>query len=83
MLLTVKNIAVVASIIASNLSYDQFASYYDGINDGFLPKVLSIERLRAQAAPFVSGIVLEVGVGTGIQLKFYDWSRINKYTGLL
>ena len=31
----------------------------------------------------MAGNVLEVAVGTGLQLKFYDWSKISSYTGAL
>lgn len=37
-----------------------------------------IKKARKELIPFVNGTVLEVGTGTGVNLKYYDKSKIDK-----
>jgi len=41
-----------------------------------------VRRLRDQVVPLAAGHVLEVGVGTGLNLRHYDRSKITSVTGL-
>jgi ubiquinone/menaquinone biosynthesis C-methylase UbiE len=68
-------------IIASK--YNQYASSYD-ILDGqsMASKSFGINELRLEAAKYVSGNVLEVAMGTGLQTDYYDWNSISSYKGV-
>jgi ubiquinone/menaquinone biosynthesis C-methylase UbiE len=67
---------------SSSLSYDKFASSYDSINNGFLSDCFGIKKLRAEAGRVAYGKVLEVAVGTGLQLPYYQWDQIEDYLGI-
>ena len=41
-----------------------------------------IGRQRAQVVPRAQGRVLEVGIGTGLNMPYYDKSRVRQITGL-
>lgn len=41
-----------------------------------------IMKLRSQIVPEAYGDVLELGCGGGINMDFYDWSRIRRFTGI-
>jgi ubiquinone/menaquinone biosynthesis C-methylase UbiE len=41
-----------------------------------------VNRQRRQIVPLARGRVLEVGLGTGRNLRFYDRSQVNRVTGL-
>ncbi|MBD3892538.1 class I SAM-dependent methyltransferase [Hydrogenophaga sp.] len=41
-----------------------------------------IARMRAQVVPLAHGRVLEVGIGTGLNLPHYDRSRVQRITGI-
>jgi len=61
-----------------------------GLYDRYvLPRVLDlvmrgkpVMRQRAKVVPLARGRVLEVGIGSGLNLSFYDKSRIEKVLGL-
>lgn len=63
-------------------SYNAESSRYDKLGDSTLTEFLGINAIRSQAAKYVTGNTLETAVGTGIQLGFYDWSLITKFTGV-
>jgi len=52
--------------------YDEFAGKYDELNDGISAKALGLEDLRRDMLSQASGQVLECGVGTGLNLPFYN-----------
>ena len=41
-----------------------------------------ISRMRALVVPRAQGRVLEVGIGTGLNMRYYDKSRVTHITGL-
>jgi ubiquinone/menaquinone biosynthesis C-methylase UbiE len=60
--------------------------FYD---DNILPRVINcacgsspIKKQRDKIVPRASGIVLEIGIGTGMNLPHYDPSRVSKVIGL-
>ena len=57
--------------IAKN--YDRYASYYDDLDGGaFASETLGLEKSRRDLLARASGDVLELGVGTGLNLPGYD-----------
>lgn len=69
-------------VIASELDYDKFSKAYDYVNSNTLTKVLGIDKLRSMIGNEVEGDTLEVGVGTGLQLSYYQYNNIKSYTGV-
>jgi ubiquinone/menaquinone biosynthesis C-methylase UbiE len=61
-----------------------------GVYERFvLPRVLDfamrqepISRQRAKVVPLASGRVLEIGIGSGLNLRYYERSRVEKLWGL-
>ena len=41
-----------------------------------------IMKARSKVVPHAAGDVLELGCGGGINMEFYDWSRVTRFTGL-
>lgn len=69
-------------IISNSKDYDNYSSQYDIIDGGVSTSVLGIDEMRKDAAVFAKGDVVEVGIGTGLQSKYYDWNAISSYTGI-
>lgn len=55
---------------------------YDDLDDGPLANSLGMEIQRQQLLSKARGKTLEVGVGTGINLKYYDFSNIDFFEGV-
>lgn len=53
-------------------NYDRWSSGYNALDGGDAATALGLDRLRAKAVGRCSGRVLEVGVGTGLNLPLYD-----------
>ena len=58
-------------------------------NKYVLPKVLNctcgskpINYQRKKVVPLAKGLVLDVGIGSGLNIPFYDMSKIDKVIGL-
>lgn len=78
-----KPVSILASLLISlELDYDQFSGSYDNINSNMLTKVLGIENLRTLIGNAAEGDTLEIGVGTGLQLPYYQYKNIISYTGI-
>ncbi|KAL1514848.1 hypothetical protein AB1Y20_003933 [Prymnesium parvum] len=56
-------------------SYDAYAPSYDRLDGGAFADALGVTPLRSAAISRCRGRVLEVGVGTGLNLPLYDASR--------
>jgi|EP00982_Pelagococcus_subviridis_P012241 methyltransferase OMS1, mitochondrial len=64
--------------------YDSYASTYDVLDGGALASddFLGIESMRASILSRASGDVLELGVGTGLNLPRYDAANITTLTAV-
>lgn len=62
--------------------YDTYAKTYDNLDKGLAADVLGLSALREEVGNLVKGDVLEVAVGTGIQLEHYDWTKMQTYVGI-
>jgi len=55
-------------------SYDKFASTYDNLDDGSISGMLGINEARIKIIGLAKGRVLEIGVGTGLNLEKYTFA---------
>lgn len=65
-------------------SYDGYASTYDNLDGGLAASSLGIDQARESLLrQYARGDnVLEIGVGTGLNLKSYDFTKIKNFTGV-
>lgn len=47
-----------------------------------MTSALGIDDMRRLANQYVSGDVLEVAVGTGLQSQYYTWPRLTSFVGI-
>jgi len=71
------------TLASSSNSYDNFAGAYDELNgNGDLMKATGIASLRLEAGALATGNVLEIGIGTGLQVPYYQWDQIDSFVGV-
>lgn len=56
--------------------YDTYATSYDQIDGGFASELLGIDTARKLLIQQARGKVLEVGVGTGLNLPYYNCDQV-------
>lgn len=71
----------VASARQQTSPYDTYAPTYDVLDGGAAATALGFADLRAALIGQAQGNVLEVGVGTGLNLPLYDWKAVTTITG--
>ena len=71
-----------STISGKDQQYDAFSSTYDRLNGGSVTSALGIDEMRMLANQYVSGDVLEVAVGTGLQSQYYTWPRLTSFVGI-
>ena len=60
--------------------YDTYAADYDALDGGSAASMLGIDQARLQLIRQSRGKVLEIGVGTGLNLPNYDASSVSSLT---
>jgi len=66
--------------IDASKQYDAYASNYDKLDGGDASSTLGIDQARSQLLQKAKGHVLEIGVGTGLNLDKYIGSQIASLT---
>lgn len=75
-----ENKAIALSPEEASAAYDSYASTYDDLDGGPASSALGIDQARADLFRKASGRVLEIGVGTGLNLARYDLSKVTSLT---
>lgn len=66
----------------SSSKYDGYAPTYDSLDDGQIARSLGMDDQRRVLLSQARGMTLEVGVGTGINLQYYDPARLESLTAI-
>lgn len=61
-------------------SYDTYASTYNNLDGGSMASSLGIDEARQDLLSKATGNVLEIGVGTGLNLNSYNYNNIKSLT---
>jgi len=61
-------------------AYDSYAASYDELDGGKAADVLGLDQARSTLFRQARGSVLEIGVGTGLNLEKYDPSKLESLT---
>mmetsp|Transcript_24876 Transcript_24876/g.45479 ORF Transcript_24876/g.45479 Transcript_24876/m.45479 type:complete len:310 (-) Transcript_24876:396-1325(-) len=64
------------AIAGDNVDYNKFSSSYDDLDGGPLATALGLTDLRSAVVGKARGRCLEVGVGTGLNLRFYRTEQV-------
>lgn len=65
-----------AKIESVREAYDAYSSNYDSLDDGILASCFGFPKLRSEMIQKASGNVLEVAVGTGLNLAHYKQENV-------
>ena len=65
---------------AASTAYDTYASSYDDLDGGFASTILGLDEARSLLLKKATGKVLEIGVGTGLNVAKYDSSAVTSLT---
>lgn len=63
-------------------AYDSYADSYDELDGGSAAEAFGLPEMRQQLLSTARGDVMEAGVGTGINLQYYDFREVRSYTGV-
>ena len=74
----VESIKPAYGISSQEQSYDEFAQSYDNLDGSSVTTRLGIDDLRRIMTASADGRVLEVAVGTGLNLPYYNWSKVTR-----
>ena len=62
------------------IAYNSYAPHYDDLDGGTAANILGLDDARVELFRKATGNVLEIGVGTGLNLDKYDTSRVTSLT---
>lgn len=65
-----------------NARYDAYASHYDDLDGGVVARMIGMDAARDDALRACAGDVLELAVGTGLNLSHYDRKKIRRYSAI-
>lgn len=65
---------------AASSAYDTYASSYDELDGGAASTLLGLDEARSQIFSKARGKVLEIGVGTGLNLSKYSTEQVRSLT---
>lgn len=65
---------------AASVAYDSYAEDYDRLDGGYASSLLGLDDARMTLFQKASGSVLEIGVGTGLNLAKYDFAKVTSLT---
>jgi len=65
---------------AASTQYDTYASRYDDLDGGAASSILGLDEARARLLANARGKVLEIGVGTGLNLAKYNPDEVKSLT---
>lgn len=61
-------------------AYDSYSADYDKLDGGKAAEILGLDQARSKLFGQARGSVLEIGVGTGLNLEKYDSSKLESLT---
>lgn len=64
----------------ASTAYDKYASSYDELDGGAASSILGLDEARSQTISMARGKVLEIGVGTGLNLRKYNPALVTNLT---
>lgn len=64
------------------VEYDRYAAGYDRLETSFFASTFGLAKLRAEALGLARGDVLELAVGTGLNLAFYRPDQVSSFRGV-
>ncbi|KAL0037982.1 hypothetical protein WJX79_008298 [Trebouxia sp. C0005] len=76
------NVLVELSTNQTASQYDNYATQYDQLDAGAAAEAFGIPQLRQTLISAAYGNVLEVAIGTGINLRLYNRQQVQKLVGL-
>ena len=62
--------------------YDDYSATYDNLDGSQVADAFGFPEMRTQLLAMASGNVLEIGVGTGLNMPFYDAKNLESFTGV-
>lgn len=72
--------AIALTPMDAEQQYDGYASSYDTLDGGSASSALGIDTARHNLLQQAHGHVLEIGVGTGLSLEWYDTTKVTSLT---
>lgn len=73
----------VESLVLAEPSYENYAKSYDELETSAWNGIFQLDLLRKELLTYISGgKVLEVAIGTGLNLEYYPWQYLTQFRGV-